>query len=274
MTGTAVELVSGAALAGLTVTVGTAPNIGTCSAAQTSSANPCGVPAGTTTTTTTAADGTFTMTIPAGISMLTIGKDTTFATLHRKVNSASPALGTVKIAALSADEQAWLVDINTVRAAISVPASFANLTVDEFAEEQARTEANAVGNGTAVFGDVTESAYLTLYGAMPNLVYASAGSVQAVQHDPLGFSITYGTAPIQSTLPATAHGYQGADAAWMYGEIGNCPGNNWKSCTFGATNGHYINLANTLDVWAGLGESTVSNSTLGGKVYEIIVPQS
>jgi hypothetical protein len=215
--------------------------------------------------------------------MVTIGKDGTFATLHRTVSSASPALGTVKIAALSTDEQGWLVDINAVRALISVPTSYANLVVDEFAEEQARTESNAVAAGTAPFGDVTEAQYLGFYAAMPNLVYSQAGSVQAVQHDPLGFPVTYGSGAITVTQPATAPGYQGADAAWMYGEIQNCPSNNWKTCTFSAINGHYINLANTLDVWAGLGESTSNivvppgsppGTTSAGKVYTIIVPQS
>ncbi len=274
MTGKAVELVSGAALAGFTVTVGTAPNTTTCTAAQTASANPCGVPSGATTTTTTATDGSFSMTIPAGPSMLTIGNGTgTYATLHRTVNSTSPALGTVNVAALSADEQAWLVDINAIRALIAVPTSYSNLTVDEYAEEQARTEANAVASGTAAFGDTTETTYVGLYAAMPNLVYSGAASVQAVQHDPLGFPVTYGSAPLTVTQPATARGYQGADDAWMYGEIQNCPGDNWKTCTFSLA-GHYINLSNTLDVWAGLGESTVSNPGLGGKVYEILLPQS
>jgi hypothetical protein len=221
--------------------------------------------------------------------MLSIAPPTanSYATLHRTVNLVSSAsagtLGTLKITALSSDEQGWLADVNAVRALISVPTSYANLTVDEYAEEQARTEANAVANGTAAYGDATELQYLQTYAALPNLVYASAGSVQASQPDPSPFALTYGTAPLTVTLPAGSRGYQGADAGWMYGEIQNCANDNWQTCAVSSNNGHYVNIANTADVWAGLGESTNDivvppgsppGTTSAGKVYEIIFPQT
>jgi len=43
-------------------------------------------------------------------------------------------LRSVEIVALSGDEQAWLGDLNNQRAFNAVPASFANLAIDEYAD--------------------------------------------------------------------------------------------------------------------------------------------
>jgi hypothetical protein len=128
VSGTLVDYSSSAPLAGFIVTVGTAPSVSSCLAAQTASSQPCGVPASPLQTVTTAADGTFSVTVPsAGNYMLQIAKDTAHATLHR-------------IVGVSSDEQAWLTDVNSQRATVSVPTSFANLVVDEYAEEQTRAD--------------------------------------------------------------------------------------------------------------------------------------
>jgi hypothetical protein len=142
VSGTLVDYSSSAPLAGFTVTVGTAPSVSSCLAAQTASSQPCGVPASPLPTVTTAADGTFSVTVPsAGNYMLQIAKDTAHATLHRIVGvNGATAIGSVKITALSSDEQAWLTDVNSQRATVSVPTSFANLVVDEYAEEQTRAD--------------------------------------------------------------------------------------------------------------------------------------
>jgi hypothetical protein len=279
MTGKAVELASGAALTGFTVTVGTAPNTGTCSAAQTASANPCCVPAGTPATATTAADGSFSMTIPAGTSMVTIGKDGTFATLHRTVSSASPALGTVKIAALSAREQAWLVDANSLRTTVSTPASFANLTVDEYAQEQARQWPADVASGRTAFSDAGYAPYQAAYAASAGAMYAAAGVLSIVPQTS-AFPVTYGSvASGQGTLASGSPGYQSSDYAWMYGDKSNCTAPyTWNTTACSATfsvDGHYINLSNTLDVWVGLGESAVGDPAAGGQSpYDIMIVQS
>jgi hypothetical protein len=171
--------------------------------------------------------------------MLTIGKDTTYATLHRTITVAAGtplALGTLKVAALSSDEQAWVVDVNTQRATVSVPVSFANLAVDEYAEEQARAEVAAIVSGAQPYGDTTEELFNGYYYASPGVIYG-AGSVAALVGSPSA--------------------YLTADALWM-NEKGNCPSGNWMTCTFSETTGHYINISSTGDVWLGISESSSS----------------
>ena len=219
ISGTTVEYVSNAPLSGFTVTVGQVPDAGTCLATQAASANACGVPAGMTVKTTTSSSGTFSVTAPAtGTYMLTIGKDATYATLHRTVSVAAGAnaIGTVKIAALSTDEQNWLVDVNTQRATAAVPASFANLQVDEYAEEQARKWSADVVAGTTTFGDAGYAPYQAAYGADPGAIYGAAGV--------LGL----GGAPSQYVL---------IDNEAM-AEKSNCPSGNWQTCTFASNTGH------------------------------------
>jgi hypothetical protein len=239
ISGTAVEYVSSAPLSGFTVTVGAVPTTSTCLASQTASANACGVPAGTTVTTTTSSTGTFSVTVPAtGTYMLTIGKDTTYATLHRTVAVAAGAnaIGTVKVAALSTDEQNWLVDVNNQRATVSVPTSFANLQVDEFAEEQARKWTADVVAGTTVYSDAGYAPYQATYSANPGAMYGAAGALN---------------------LGGAASQYVISDQIWM-AEKANCPSGNWQTCTFASNTGHYINISNTNTVWIGLGESNTS----------------
>jgi hypothetical protein len=239
ISGTAVDFTSGVALVGFTVTVGSAPTATTCAATQTASSMPCGVPASPLPTVTTSSTGAFSVAVPTtGTYMLTIAKDATYATLHRTVPAAAGAtsVGTVKITALSADEQAWLVDVNNQRATVSAPVSFANLVVDEYAEEQARQYASDVASGKAVYSDAAYAPYQAGYSASAGELY-SVGGVEAEQ-------------------PA-ASAYLAADGQWM-GEKSNCASGNWQTCTFSATTGHYINLSNTQDVWVGLGESSVS----------------
>jgi hypothetical protein len=239
VSGTAQEYTSGAALGGFTVTVGQVPNAATCLNGEAANSMPCGIPASPLPTVTTSATGAFSIALPtAGTYMLTIGKDATYATLHRTITvvAGTPlALGTVKIAALSADEQAWVTDVNNQRANVSTPVSFANLAVDEYAEEQARAEVAAIVSGAQPYGDVTEGTFLNYYVASPGAMYGGA-SVAA--------------------LVSSADAYLTADGLWM-AEKANCP-NGWQACSFASNTGHYINISSTGNVWLGLGESASS----------------
>lgn len=255
LSATAVDYTSGAALSGFTVTVGSVPSASTCLAAQTQTSNPCGVPASPLPTVTTAANGSFSVTVPAaGTYMLQIAKDTTYATLHRTVAVNGPtALGTVKITALSADEQAWLADVNQQRATVAVPTSFSNLVVDEYAEEQARAWASDVAAGRTTFGDAQYGPYQTAYAASSGALYGAAG-VLAIN------------------LLGQLSAYISADNSWM-SEKANCPGGNWQTCTFSETTGHYINMSNTNTVWAGLGESATVD-TKGYSYYDVMLVEN
>jgi hypothetical protein len=187
--------------------------------------------------------------------MLTIGKDATYATLHRTitVTSAGLVLGTLKVAALSSDEQAWVIDVNLQRSTVSVPVSFSNLVVDEYAEEQARAEVAAIVSGAQPYGDATEELFDSYYFDSPGIIYG-ASSV--------------------ADLVGDASDYLTADKQWM-AEKSNCPGGNWQTCTTTSNTGHYQNISSTGDVWLGLGESVNSFSDFpyGNEwAYVIIFP--
>lgn len=95
---------SSAPLAGFTVTVGALPNNQTCNGAQTQTLNVCANVATTVATATTIADGTFSIpTLAPGSYMIIVGKDGTYATLHRTFTVAAGVntLGTVSLTALS-----------------------------------------------------------------------------------------------------------------------------------------------------------------------------
>jgi hypothetical protein len=255
--GTVVEYASSAALGGFTVTIGSIPNSSTCLLSESNTVNACGVPASPTYTAVTTATGAFSVTIPtAGTYMLTIGSGPTYATLHRSISvtSSGLSLGTLKVAALSTDEQAWLADINTQRTTVSYPVSFSNLSVDEYAEEQARAEVAAIVSGAAVYGDATEGVYGANYVASPGALNTSV----------LG----------AADLVGSASGYLTADAQWM-AEKANCPNGNWQTCNYAENTGHYMNLSSTSDVWIGLGESSASFSDppYGNEwAYVVILP--
>jgi hypothetical protein len=257
VSGTAQEYASGAALAGFTLTIGAVPTAATCLNAESATAMPCGVPASPQPTITTSPTGAFSVGVPAaGTYMLTIGKDATYATLHRTitVTAGTPlTLGTVKVAALSTDEQAWLIDVNNQRATVSVPTSFANLVVDEYAEEQARAEVAAIVSGAQPYGDATEALFSGYYATSPGAMYQGAGVADLI---------------------GAAGAYIQADANWM-GEKANCNGGNWLTCSFQANTGHYIALSNTENVWAGVAESKSSflDAPYGSEwAYAIIFP--
>jgi hypothetical protein len=258
ISGTAVDFTAGTALVGFTVTAGSVPTATTCNAAQTALSMPCGVPVSPLPTVTTSATGAFSVTVPTtGTYMLTIAKDATYATLHRNVTASAgaTALGTLKVAALSTGEQAWVVDVNNQRATASSPVSFANLVVDEYAEEQARQWASDIVAGKAVYSDAAYAPYQAAYGADAGSLY-SAGGVLALE--PAGSA------------------YLAANSAWM-AEKANCPSGNWQTCSFASNTGHYINVSNTQDVWVGLGESS-SSFVYGGSgsqwAYDLMIIQN
>ncbi len=248
ISGTATDLSAGTPLAGFTVTVGNVPTSTTCLATQTATTQPCGVPASPLPTVTTSSTGAFAVTVPsAGTYMLTIAKDGTYATLHRTVavTTGITSLGTVNITALGTAEQAWLADVNNQRATVSVPASFPNLVVDEYAEEEARQWAMDVVSGKTAYSDAAFAPYQAAYGA-------AAGSL-------------YGATGVLNTGSASAYPqYLGADTGWM-SEMSNCAGKNWQTCTDSALTGHYIRMSNSNTVWIGLGE--YANSSESANAY-------
>lgn len=279
ITGTVTDITSSAPLAGFTVTVGTAPAAGSCNGTQTQTINACAQVAAVGGTATTASDGTFSVTVPAGTYMVTIGKDVTYATLHRTYTATAGAsvLGSVKLTAINTTLQAWLADVNSQRATVSVPASFANMTVDEYAQEQAVKWSSAVALGTTVYGDAQYAPYQAAYAANPGAMYAAAG-VLAVQSPPnpgAGFA---------------GESLETVDTGWMSeknssagpgGTTVGCgaQGGNWQTCY--AANppgsaglpyvGHYYNISNTQDVFVGLGTTTTNNATLGGFPTNIMI---
>jgi hypothetical protein len=215
---------------------------------------PCGVPAPPLATATTNSAGAFSVAAPGvGTYMLTIGKDATYATLHRSVTVAASgtSLGTLRVAALSSDEQAWLVDVNHQRLTVSSPASFPNLIVDEYAEEQARQWAADISDGKTAFGDAGAALYQAAYAAEPGALYSVA-----------------------TTLAATSSpsAYLRVDAAWM-AEKSNCANGSWQTCVFAEDTGHYINISNTQNVWVGLGESSSAGNS-GSWNYDLILVEN
>ena len=249
VTGSVVDFSSGTALAGFTVTLGTLPNPATCNGAQTASLNVCGTPASTVATATTSSNGSFAFTAPTGSYMLVIGNGTeTYATLHRAlaVSSGANAVGTVRLTALTSDQQAWLADVNNQRATVSFPTSFPNLFVDEYAQEQANAWAPSAAAGTTAYTDAAYAPYQSAYSASPGAMYDAAGTLaQIVSY--------YNVTP----------GYAQSDQGWM-AEKANCPSGNWQTCTFSETTGHYVNISNTDTVWIGLGESVTSAAAVSG----------
>jgi hypothetical protein len=187
--------------------------------------------------------------------MLTIGKDGSYATLHARLTLAAGPnpLGTFRLTALDASRQAWLTEVNSKRATISTPASFSNLVVDEYAQEQADRWASDATSGAVAFSDAGYAPYQTAYGASPGAMYAAGGVLD------------------ESGAPATAFDYSSADDAW-FAEKANCSNGNWQTCPFSGTTGHYINLSNTQDVWVGLGLSP-SSAANGTYFYDIMIIQ-
>jgi hypothetical protein len=245
VTGTVTELVSGAAIAGATVTVGQQPPDVLCTGwAQ------CGAPLVPAVKATTALNGTFTL--PAlldGQYFLTITVDAnpsasqTYAILHRNVTAVDGTLmlGTVHLAKLSSDESGWLRDLNDQRAAVSFPATGA-VVIDEYAEEQARRWASDVDAGKTLYTDAGFAPYQQAYtndaGAIGNPAGALDGNTT----------------------------WQHAEGAW-FAEKANCPGGNWTTCVFAENTGHYVNLSESDDVWAGVGEGAAAappSSGIGG----------
>jgi hypothetical protein len=240
------------------VTVGSLPNALTCNGAQTQALNVCGTVAATIASATTAADGSFTIpAVPVGNYMVVVGKDGSYSALHRKftVVSGVNALGTVTLTALSAFQQGWLADLNNKqRATVSFPTSFANLTVDEYAQEQAERWTADIISGAATYGDAGYDPYTAAYGNAPGAMYG-AGGVMAETYT----SGVYGDPSGGDT-----------DDAWM-SEKPNCSNGNWQTCPFTGTTGHYINISNTQNVWVGLSESAMSNPIDGYSADVMIV---
>ncbi|MBV8726719.1 MAG: hypothetical protein JO233_02955 [Candidatus Eremiobacteraeota bacterium] len=242
VSGTITDTATHAVLHGATIVIGQLPSSG-CAATQTDTSNPCGVPAAPTTGTTTDSNGHFSITLTSGGTFMLTVADGGYATLRRTV-----VVGTTNVDAsgsishLSADEIAWLADINAKRTTISVPRSFANLTIDEYAERQARKWAADVAAGITQYGDNGYGPYGAAYAASPGAIYQAAGVLAAV--------------------PPPGGQWNTAEGQW-FGEKANCPNGNWQTCTFAANTGHYILLSDTVDVWLGLGESSQAGNLPG-----------
>jgi hypothetical protein len=265
VTGTVTDYVTGAPLSGFTVSVGAYPNALTCVAAQTNSSNPCGIPVSPTTT-TTASNGSFSVTVPIGSYMLVIAPATAnaYATLHKGVTASTAALGTVKLTALSADQQGWIADLNAVRAAAAVPTSYSNLTVDEYATEQAQAYQTAGLAGAGILTDAGWNPYFAAWSSAASLPGYSPAGVLSTVYNPAPAQFTFGSPSSgQYQNPVGAAGYVLSDAAWLYGDKSNCTAPyNWNTnCSF-STAGHYMLLSNTSDVWVGLGISGPDNNPI------------
>jgi len=240
-----VDYTSAAPLSGLTVIVGPTPNPNTCAEAQTQSTNTCGVVASVTATTTTSANGTFSVSgLAAGTYMLMVGPtDGSYATLHRTVTIASgstTALGTIQLTALSNTIQAWLADVNYQRSNVATPQSFANLVVDEYLEEQANLWAANVAAGTTAYSDAAVAPYATAYSNEPGVMYG------------VGMGHNIAVVPPNETEEQIDMGY-------MSEQTGACApyGGNWQTCAANGDPGpHYVAIAETSDVWVGLGSTT------------------
>jgi len=228
----------GAPLSGATITMGAVPNNTACNQAQTDILNVCGTPVAPTVSASSGENGAYSLNAgAAGTYMLTIAMSN-YATLHRTV-TVNVGLNTISgsLSHLSADEIAWLADINTSRATISYPHSFPNLQIDEYAERQARAWAADVAAGITQYGDPGYAKYGQAYSTSPGAMYAPAG--------------------VEAAIPPPGRQWKTADAQW-FGEKVNCPSENWQTCTFASNTGHYILLSSTSDVWLGLGESATS----------------
>jgi hypothetical protein len=259
ISGILVDRVAGTPISGATVTVGTLPSQGGCIAAQTNANNACGSVGSTLGSTTTSAAGAFTVTgLSTGTDMLVISNGSTYATLHATVTVASGTnvLGTLKITALSADQQGWVSDINTQRTTVATPLSYGNLIADEYAIEEEQAMVNAVAAGSATYGPSAETTYDGLYGQQPGAIYIASNI---------------------SGLSTSSGAYVTVDQNWM-AEQTQCPNVNWQTCTFSAATGAYINLSNTIDVWVGPAESAGTIVPPGGGpnsyVYGVMIVQN
>ena len=236
VTGTAAELISAAPIAGALVTIGAQ------AASSCTGWDQCGIPVSPAYTATTASDGSFSIgNVPNGTYFVTVAVDAnpaqtqTYAILHRTitVDSAPLALGTVKLAKLSSDESAWLVQLNEDRATQALPATKA-VVVDEYAEELSRQWAADVSNGTIQFGGPGLGSYLTQYTAEPGAVYSGAGANYFAN--------------------ATAADWRGAESDWWSAKS-SCPGGDWRTCVSNTSTLTYISLAEDNAVWVGVAES-------------------
>jgi hypothetical protein len=241
VTGTLTDYVAKTAIAGATVTIGSLPS-GSCVGWA-----GCGSPAAPTVTTTTASDGTFSFAAVAnGTHFLTIALDAapttnqTYTILHRSitVNGATLALGNVNISQLSTDESAWLKQLNVDRATISYPAT-GPVVIDEYDQEAARAEAEAVAANTYPFGSATESVFVAQVSALPGAIGGYSG--------------------VAAGAVGTGQSLQ-ADASF-FSEKALCANGDWRTCPFSETTGHYINLSQDSLSWVGLGESATAAVT-------------
>ena len=251
--GTLTELVSGAPIAGATVTVGAQPSGASCNGWT-----ECGAPILPLASATTAHNGTFTMPpLLDGEYFVTIAVDPnpvvmqTHAILHRTVTVVDGmlVLGAVHLARLSSDETAWVRDLNDRRSAVAFPATGA-VVIDEYAEEQARQWSADVDAGKTAYTDAGYGPYQQAYANDPGAIGSAAGALDG------------------NTT------WQHAEAAW-FAEKANCPGGNWTTCAYADNTGHYINLSQNDDVWAGVGEAAApapAASGIGGfHPYDVMV---
>lgn len=252
VSGIVLDGTSNVPLQGTTVSLGTLPNPSTCNAAQTQSVNACGTASAVVASAQTGVNGSFVIpSIATGDYLLTVTKDGSLATLHRKfsVVSGSNALPNVSLLELTASEQSWLAEVNGNRQSISSPMSFGNLVVDEYAQEQAVRWAKDEAAGSIPYTDASYIPYQDAYTASPGAIFTPAG--------------------VLALGAGSAYNYTLADSEW-FGEKTNCPNGNWQTCTFSSTTGHYINISNTDTVWVGLGESDAANAS-GYHAYDVML---
>lgn len=239
VSGTIRELSSRAALAGATIRIGGQPPsscIGWLG---------CGNPQEPSISATSAPDGSFAISgLAPNTYFMEVSLDPnqitgqTYAVLHQlvAVPFADLMIGEVSVSKLSTDESAWILKLNSERGTISFPAT-KPIVIDEFAQVQARAEAEAVASGAFPYGDATESIFVKRYAATSGVVNQG---------------IAGGVAALTDT-------YSHAEDAY-FAEKKNCPNGNWQTCTFAANTGHYLNLSTDTMFAVGLGESSMPMS--------------
>lgn len=240
LSGTVADITSGAPLDGVTVTLGEEPAPATCLAKQTQTLNPCGVAAKIIATTKTTSTGAFTLPAePNGSYMLTIGNPIVLsptaanhATLHRWITltGGANAYGTATLTSLDYGTVVVVLhNYNNDRLPwTTVPSSFANMTIDEYAQEQAAAAVAAQTSAGAVLTDA--GTFSSTYAASPGAFYNVKG---------FGYSGT------------SATDYQNSVVVPLF--AGNTYCSFWPTCTPPAGHLDFPAAASTRDVWMGMG---------------------
>ncbi len=161
------------------------------------------------------------------------------------VNGAN-ALPTLLMAAVTADEAAWLARVNSDRAANGA----APVVFDESLLESARYWSNFMARTGYFAHCVPASACTAGDTATP------PPSAQAFDANPGTRDAYFGGAIgwWGENIAAGFTTWSDAESAFM-AEKSLCPGASYSSCSFGETTGHFLNIVDPTFIWTGLAEA-------------------